>query len=176
MNEPASIQQVRMTAPDTRTLSAAAGIFVAASSAAYILVDLASVNLPRYYPVLHVFSVEPIKDQVAMGFYGRFIAALVAGVAVTALFLLLSPMLRGLKLVHVGYTTVFAATCAWLAIAVIVVEEWHEWGLVKRSLDTSAAVNGELLLAIIGLGVFLGGLLLTAAAVRRVAVLNPPKR
>ena len=159
---------------ESRLLAAAIGIFVAASSAAYILVDLAGVNWPRYYPVLRVFSVVPIEGEVSMGFYGRFAVALAAGVLITAIFLLVSPILRALHLLRTGYVGIFAATSTWMATAIIVVEEWHVWGLEKRGLDNAEAINPELQLFGWGLAVFLVGMLLTVAAVRRVASLNPP--
>lgn len=160
----------------SRVLAATVGVFVAASSAAYVLVDLAGVNLPRYYPVLHVFSVEPIKDQIAMGFYSRCAAAFIAGLAVAAIYLLLSPLLRILHLVRTSQVTVVVSTVVWFAIATVVTQQWHEWGLVKRGLDTTTAVNGELVLFIVVLVGFCLGVVLTAGAVRRVAALNPPAR
>ena len=149
--------------------ASALAIFVTGSAAAYVLVSVAGVNVPRYYPTLREFSYEIVPEAISMSLYGRMLYAFGAGLAVVIVHLILRPILAHIKLVKLRHLTVLAYTTVWFAISWIIVEEWHKWGIQKRGLDTTLPVNDEFYLAIIGLITFFGGVLLTAAGVKRVA-------
>lgn len=159
---------------ETRLLAATVGVFVATACAAYLLVEVAGVNVPLYYPTLQTFSVLPIAGQTGVAIYGQFAAALGMGLLAAAGFLLLSPVLRALHMLRVGFITVLAYTTTWLTVSLLVVKTWHDWGIERRGLETIAGINAELRLFFVGVAIFLLGVLITAAAVRRIATLNPP--
>ena len=151
-------------------------VFLSSTSFCYMALDLAGVNLPRYYPVLRQFSVTPIKDQISMGFYGRVVYALAAGLAITLLFWIFSALFNRLGLLRHAFLYGVMTATVWFAAALIVVKEWHEWGLEKRELTGGGTINPEFglfLLAVLIVGI--GGML-TAAALRRGVVLSSAEK
>jgi len=152
--------------------SSSLAIFLAGSAASYMLVAVAGVNVPRYYPTLREFSYEVVPDVLSMSLYGRMLYALIGGLAVTIVHILLRPLLAQVKLVKLRYLTVLAYSVVWLTISWIIVEAWHDWGIQERGLDTTLPINDELYLAVIGLVTLFAGVLLTSAAVKRMAALS----
>jgi len=145
-------------------------VFVISATVSYVLAGLASLNLPRYYPQLHSWSTVAMDGEIAMGLFGRFAWALVVGLVVALLYLLFS---RGISQLRKKVPAIFwaSATAVTLSFgsAVIVVEEWHKWGLEKRGLEQGGLFNAELGLFLVGLAVFILGIGLLMLAWRRVA-------
>jgi|GEM_PF-6506512 len=154
-------------------------IFVTAAAVCYIIVALAGVNVPRYYPTLRSFSFDDLAAQqsalISMRLYGRILFTLAGATVVTIGHLVLRPLFGRVKLIKTGYLTVFATVSIWFAASIIVVEEWHAWGIEKAEVQVSGIVNDALYLAGIGVLVFFGGILLTAFAVKRVAAIGRAK-
>ncbi|MFH0830797.1 MAG: hypothetical protein V1895_01935 [Parcubacteria group bacterium] len=150
---PRILQHKPLRQRSSQLFSSAIAIFVTAASALYILIDLAGVNTPRYYPTL----------------YGRLLYVLVGALAITIVHVILRPIFRQVKLIKTAYLTVFATVTTWFAAAIIIVKKWHE-------LNNTPLVNDELYLWIVGAIVFFGGVLLTAAATKRIESLNPTKK
>jgi len=149
-----------------------AAFFVISSSFSYIALGLAGVNVPRYYPELRVISIEPLADQISMGFYGKFIMALIVGIILTIGFAVFYPLLKKLELASLALTNKLMAGVVWFSVSLIVMEEWHKWGIEKRGLDAPTLFNTEMGLFLLGLLVFLLGILFTAAGISRVKTLN----
>lgn len=168
INTPAADDIRRGCSGSARLFTLANPVFVFSAIVSYIILGLAHVNLPRYYPGLRQISIEPIKDAVAMGFYGRFFTALIMALILTGLFLIFYPLLKKLDLTRAGLINKLMIGAFWFGAAVIVVEEWHEWGIEKRALDTTNFFNSELGLFLLALLIFFGGVVLTALGFARI--------
>ncbi len=151
-------------------------VFLSATSFCYIAIDLAGVNVPRYYPLLREFSIEPIADQISMGFYGRVVVALVAGIILTGLHSIFLPLFNRLGMLRHPFAYGLTTATIWFSATIIVLEEWHNWGIVKRKLEGGGMFNAEFGLFLLGIVGLVAGILLTAAALRRSVVLSSPKK
>ncbi len=167
-NQINSTSQLKPLNNESNLFTLANLVFVFSAAISYIALGLAHVNLPRYYPALRQVSIAPIKDAVAMGFYGRFFAAIIAALIITVAFLIFYPLLKKLDLTHLALTNKLMIAAVWFAASIIVIEEWHEWGIEKRGLDTTNFFNSEFGLFLLGLLVFFGGIFLTALGIARV--------
>lgn len=114
--------------------------FLIIVSFVYVFVGLTGVNLPAYYPVLHKWSVTPIKDAVSMGFYSRVAFTLI--VSLIAAFLTVAFTKNN----AVNEETLVGFTKATIVIGILffVAEEWHKWGIEKMKLDGGGFLNYEL--------------------------------
>src|SRR3972149_9487293 len=78
-------------------------IFVAASSLAYALTNVAAINVPRYYPLLKIFSVELLEGQVAMAHFGRLATAFLFGLIALIIYWSIIPLIRRFDLLHTSH-------------------------------------------------------------------------
>jgi hypothetical protein len=153
-------------------LSKILAVFLTSSVFIYVALGVATVNLPRYYPALHKFSVTPIADQVSMGFYGRVVFALIGGILITLLFAIYIQILNRLGMFKPSFSYGIMLATVWFGAAIIVFEEWHVWGIEKRELAGGGILNAEFGLLMIGVLIMGVGVLLTAGALRRGVVLS----
>jgi len=151
-------------------------VFLISASVAYVLIPMAGVNVAKYYPVLHVFSTAPLEGEISMGFYGRVFVALIFGIVISFLHAGLSPFMRKLGLIKSSSFTSRANAVVAFALAIIVVEEWHKWGIEKRGLDGTDFYNIEFALLLLGVFIFVGTTALVHAAVERVKYVTRPDR
>lgn len=113
--------------------------FLIIASFVYVFVGLTGVNLPGYYPVLHKWSVAPIKDAISMGFYSRVAFALIFSLIVTYATILFTRNNQVKEETLIGFTK--AAVI--FGILFFIAEEWHKWGIEKMKLDTQNFLNYE---------------------------------
>ena len=118
-------------------------IFVSVSSLAYALMNLAGVNWPRYYPNLRDIALESIPGEIDMGFDGRFMVALLYGLIGVSIYLIISPIAQRFNLIKTSHAMLMMTTAFWSSLAMFVIEEWHDWGVVKRGLETAGLFNNE---------------------------------
>lgn len=152
--------------------SSSVAIFAAAASALYLLVEIAGVNVVLYYPTLRMFSFQVEPELYSMTYFGRVGYAIAGALVITALHIFLRPLMRRIQLIKLSALVAFMAVATWFTAAIITVQTWHELGIARRALDTTAPINDELYLAIIGTIILFGGVLLTSFAVRRVKSLT----
>lgn len=157
-------------------MSQTLAVFMSATTFCYVAIDLAGVNVPRYYPLLRDYSTVPIADQISMGFYGRVAVALAAGIILTVLHSIFLPLFRRLGLIRHPFGYGLMVTTVWFSAVVIILEEWHNWGIVKQKLDTGGLFNTEFGLFMMGALVLVIGILLTAGALRRAVILSSDKK
>ena len=143
-------------------------IFVATSSIAYALMNFAEINVPHYYPMLRIFSVDLLEGQVAMAHFGRLATALLFGLIGLIIYWVIVPLIRRFDLLHTSHAMVMMSTAIWLSVAIIIIEEWHTWGIAERGLDSPVFFNREFLLLFFGLLLFFFGLLFNSGFEHRV--------
>jgi hypothetical protein len=153
----------------SRVFTVSVIIFVAASSISYALMNFASINVPHYYPALRIFSTELIEGQVAMAHFGRLATAFLFGLIALIIYWTLVPIIRRFDLLHTSHAMVMMSTALWLSIAIIVIEEWHTWGIAERDLDGPTLFNREFFLLFFGLLLFFFGLLFNSGFEHRIA-------
>jgi hypothetical protein len=144
-------------------------IFVAASSLSYALLNFASINFPHYYPMLRVFTTDLIEGQVAMAHFGRLATAFLFGFIGLIIYWTIQPLIRRFDLLHTSHAMVMMSTTLWLSVAIIIIEEWLNWGIAERNLDTPTLFNREFFLLFSGLLLFFFGLLFNSGFEHRVA-------
>ena len=113
--------------------------FLIIASFVYVFVGITGVNLPAYYPVLHQWSVTPIKDAVSMGFYGRVAFTLIFSLLVTYAMILLTKNNETKEETLIGFTKASVI----FGVLFFVAEEWHKWGIEKMKFDTQVFLNYE---------------------------------
>ncbi len=112
------------------------------------------VNLPRYYPVLHQWSILPLEGP-SMGFYGKVGFVLLLALPITAIFYFLEPVLQ--KYMEIRFKTFKSLSTAFIIFGILyfVAKEWKKWGIDKMGLAEGGFLNSELIFFTVVLGLFL---------------------
>ena len=124
--------------------------------AIFILIfsNLSGVNLPRYYPVLHQWSVLPLNGP-SMGFFGAVGFVLLLAIPITVIFYSLEPVLQ--KYVEIRFKTFKSLSTASIIFGILyyVAKEWKKWGIDKMGLGVGGFLNSEFTFFTLVLGIFL---------------------
>lgn len=121
----------------------------------YILSGLGDLNLPKYYPVLHRFSVATL-DGPAMAFYAKIALTVIIAVVLGKIFYLVFPLIEKYFGNSRNYLIGFTQGTMLFGIFFFIAEEWHKWGIEKRKLDNDLFFNVEFWFYLILLGLFIG--------------------
>ncbi|KKK60348.1 hypothetical protein LCGC14_3025270 [marine sediment metagenome] len=125
-------------------------------SAIFILVfsNLAGVNLPRYYPILHQWSVLPLEGP-SMGFFGTVGFVLSLAIPMTVIFYFLEPVLQ--VYMEIRFKTFKSLSTAFIIFGILfyVAKEWKKWGIDKMGLGVGGFLNSEFTFFLLLLGMFL---------------------
>jgi len=156
---------------DSRLFTVSLMLFVSVGSLGYALTDLAGVNAPRYYPLLKIFSNQNLPDEIAMGHYGRLLTAVILGAIGVLIYLLISPVAHRFDLLHSHHVVVVMTTSVWMAVALIIIQEWHQWSIVERNLENGRFFDTEFWLLFGALNVLFFGLLFNAGFEHRITKL-----
>lgn len=105
----------------------------------YVFTGLLGVNLPAYYPVLHIWSVAKIDKAVSMAYYSKVAFTLITALVIT------SVQKVFLKGECVNEELLLGATkgVVLFGIFFFLAEEWHIWGIEKMRFDTQNFFNYE---------------------------------
>jgi hypothetical protein len=134
----------------------------------FVGVNVAGLNVWRYYPELRVFQTQAIEGQVSMGFYGRVLVALGIAAIAMLVYLVFYKALYFFRLARIAYLSILAFGAIWIAASLIVWEEWHKWGIEARDSADSGFFNAEFVLFVVGMLIFLVGVFLSASGAQRV--------
>ncbi|PIZ00238.1 hypothetical protein COY62_03695 [bacterium (Candidatus Howlettbacteria) CG_4_10_14_0_8_um_filter_40_9] len=113
--------------------------FITIATFIYVFVGITGVNLPAYYPVLHKWSISPIKDAVSMGFYGRVAFTLIVSLIATFILTAFTKTKDTNESLLAGFTKASVI----FGIFFFIGEEWHKWGIEKMKFDSKPFLNYE---------------------------------
>src|SRR3989344_4802996 len=124
--------------------------------AIFILVfsNLIGINLPKYYPLLYVWSILPLKGP-SMGFFSAVGFSVSLALPLSLIFYLAAPYLQ--KYLEIRFKTFKNLSTAFVIVGIFyfIAKEWKEWGIEKTGLADSRFFNAEMLFFLIILGLFL---------------------
>ncbi|MBI2038479.1 MAG: hypothetical protein HYT19_00965 [Candidatus Nealsonbacteria bacterium] len=125
-------------------------------SAIFILIfgNLLGINLPKYYPLLHSWSILPLQGP-AMGYFSAIGFAILLAFPLSLIFYLSAPYSQ--KYLEIRFKTFKNLSTAFIILGIFyfIAKEGKEWGIEKMALADSRFFNAEMLFFIIILGLFL---------------------
>ncbi|MFQ6049754.1 MAG: hypothetical protein ACE5J0_01810 [Candidatus Paceibacterales bacterium] len=133
---------------------AALNFFLILSIFILVFSKLAGVNLPRYYPSLHQWSILSLKSP-SMGFFGAIGFAILVAFPIAVIFYFLEPVLQ--KYLEIRFKTFKSLSTASIVFGILffVAKEWKKWGIDKMGLAGGGFFNFEFIFFTVVLALFL---------------------
>jgi hypothetical protein len=140
----------------TKSCRIFAGLNLFLILAIFVLVfsHLIGLNLPKYYPLLHQWSVSPLQE-VSMGFFSAVGFSILTALPLSILFYLVSPHKQ--KYLEIRFKTFknLSTLAIIFGILYFAVKEWKEWGIEKMGPKSESFFSAEFWLFIAVLVLFL---------------------
>lgn len=128
--------------------------FLIIASLALVLTNIFELNIPRYYPLLHQWSIEKLEGP-STGMYGEVGFPLIFSLILSSIFYLFIPFCQKRKIFREEFFRASAITSLLWATVFSIAIYWHEWGIVETKWETPGFWNLGLLSFLIILLIFL---------------------